>query len=122
MTRDLSKLMARLLPTAVLILSALAIVACGDGDNGSSAASPIASLAAGPAASPTATLAPTVSAEALTKRGPFAVGVTTLTLVDESRPTDAVGEPADADSRTLVTEVWYPAEGPAAAGESRDAP
>lgn len=32
--------------------------------------------------------------------GPFAVGVTTLTFVDTSR------------GRTLVTEVWYPAEAP----------
>ncbi len=37
--------------------------------------------------------------------GPFAVGVTTLTVVDASR------------GRTLVTEVWYPADAP-----GRDAP
>lgn len=39
--------------------------------------------------------------------GPFAVGVTTLTLVDASR------------ARTLVTEVWYPADAPGRDGPIR---
>jgi predicted dienelactone hydrolase len=122
MVGNLSKVMAKLLLAAAVALFGLAVVACGDDDNASPTASPQASPTAAAVASATATLAPTVSAEALTERGPFAVGVTTLTLVDESRPTDANGDAADADSRTLVTEVWYPAEGPAAAGETRDAP
>jgi predicted dienelactone hydrolase len=122
MVGNLSKLMAKLLLAAAVALFGLAVVACGDDNNASPTASPQASPTGAAIASATATLTPTVSAEALTERGPFAVGVTTLTLVDESRPTDANGDAADADSRTLVTEVWYPAEGPAAAGETRDAP
>jgi len=126
MTGHLSKLLPRLLTAAVVLLFALAIVACDDGDNASPAASttasPAGSPAAGTIASATATLTPTVPAQALAERGPFAVGVATLTLVDESRPTDANGSYAGADSRTLVTEVWYPAEGSVADLEIRDAP
>ena len=108
----LSELRAKLLLAAVVVLFGLAIVACGDNES----ASPT------PTASPTATLTPTVSAEALSERGPFAVGVITLTLVDESRPTDANGSRPGADSRTLVTEVWYPAEGAPARQEIQNAP
>ena len=108
----LSDLRAKLLLAAVVALFGLAIVACGDNHN----ASPT------PTASPTATLTPTVSAEALSERGPFAVGVITLNLVDESRPTDANGSYPGADSRTLVTEVWYPAEGAPSRQEIRNAP
>jgi predicted dienelactone hydrolase len=122
MTGHLSKLMARLLTAAAVVLLALAIVACGDDGTTSPSASPIASPAASPVASPAATQAATGSAEALAERGPFAVGVATLTLIDESRPTDANGSYAGADTRTLVTEVWYPAEGSAAEPEIRDAP
>jgi predicted dienelactone hydrolase len=122
MVRNLLKLVPKLLLAAAVVLFSLAVVACSNDENTSPPASPQASPTGAADASATATLTPTVSAEALTERGPFAVGVTTLTLVDESRPTDANGDSADADSRTLVTEVWYPAEGPAAAGEARDAP
>ena len=118
MTAYLSKLMAKLLLAAAVALLGFAIVACDDGQNASPTPSPVAS----PATSLTATPTPTVSAEALSKRGPFAVGVTTLTLVDESRPIDANGSYPGADSRTLVTEVWYPAEGSPAPLEIRDAP
>ena len=119
----LSNLMTKLLVVAAVALFGLSVVACGDEEeNGSPSGTPIASPAATLTASLTATPTATVSAQALTERGPFAVGVTTFTLVDESRPTDANGSSSDADSRTLVTEVWYPAEGPAAAGEARDAP
>jgi predicted dienelactone hydrolase len=54
--------------------------------------------------------------------GPFAVGVTTRTWVDSTRPTPQNGsEPAKA-SRTLATEVWYPAAGdPGATSAQRDA-
>ena len=122
MTGHLSKLMAKLLTAAAVVLFALAIVACGDGENGNPTASPVTSPVASAIASPPVTLAPTVSAEALAERGPFAVGVATLTLIDETRPTDANGSYAGADSRTLVTEVWYPAEGSVAEPEIRDAP
>jgi len=122
MTGHLWKLIAKFLPAAVVVVFSLGIIACGDdgatSPSGSATASPIAS----PKASPTVTLAPSVSAEALAERGPFAVGVTTLTLVDDSRPTDANGTYAGADSRTLVTEVWYPAEGSVNESEIRDAP
>ena len=114
MAGNLSKLMSKLLLAAAVALFGLAVVACGDDEN----ASPAATLTA----SPTATPAPATATEALAERGPFAVGVTTLTLVDESRPTDANGSYAGADSRTLVTEVWYPAEGSVADLEIRDAP
>jgi predicted dienelactone hydrolase len=107
--------MAKLLLLAAVALFGLSVVACGDDEeNGSLAATPIASPAASALASATATLTPTVPAQALAERGPFAVGVATLTLVDESRPTDANGSYAGADRRTLVTEVWYPAENPTA--------
>ncbi|MFQ5514117.1 MAG: alpha/beta hydrolase family protein [Myxococcota bacterium] len=61
-------------------------------------------------------VAPRSTAE-LTAPGPFAVGVTTRTFVDSSRPTPPNGSFPGAASRTLVTEVWYPATVP-----GRDAP
>ena len=122
MVGKLSNLVTKLLLVAAVALFGIAVAACTDDENGGSPATPVASPIASPITSPTVTPAATVSAEALTERGPYAVGVTTLTLVDESRPTDANGDSADVDSRTLVTEVWYPADGPAAAGEARDAP
>jgi dienelactone hydrolase len=42
-------------------------------------------------------------------RGPYAVGRSTLTFVDTSRPTPASGTCAAEPARTLVTEVWFPA-------------
>ena len=101
------------LPTiAALALAALLAVACGGGqDEGPSAT-----------ATPLATAVPTVAPQDLTERGSFAVGVSTLTLVDESRPTDANRAYPGADTRTLVTEVWYPAEGRTQPAELRDAP
>jgi len=114
------------LPTiAALALAALLAVACGGGQNEGPSATAVPTLAtATPIASatPLATAVPTVAPQDLTERGPFAVGVSTLTLVDESRPTDANGSYPGADTRTLVTEVWYPAEGRTEASELRDAP
>jgi alpha-beta hydrolase superfamily lysophospholipase len=52
----------------------------------------------------------------------YAVGVTTRTWVDPSRPTPASGSEAAKPSRTLVTEVWYPAAGSSATTPVRDAP
>jgi len=43
--------------------------------------------------------------------GPLPVARTTLTIVDASRPTPPNGAFPGAPSRTLVTEVWYPAAG-----------
>ncbi|MGQ9572128.1 MAG: alpha/beta hydrolase family protein [Dehalococcoidia bacterium] len=103
--RKLSPLRGALPLVAALALAALLPVACGDSQG----------------KGPSATATPTIALEALAERGPFGVGVTTLTLVDESRPTDANGTYPGADSRTLVTEVWYPAEADPQSGEVRNA-
>jgi predicted dienelactone hydrolase len=50
------------------------------------------------------------------------VGVTTVELADTSRPTEPNREYPGDDKRTLVVEIWYPAEGEATADELRDAP
>jgi predicted dienelactone hydrolase len=113
------------LPTiAALALAALLAVGCGGGeDEGPSATStPLATSTPVATATPLATAVPSVVSQDLSERGPFAVGVSTLTLVDESRTTDANGSYPGADSRTLVTEVWYPAEGRTEPAEIRDAP
>ena len=53
----------------------------------------------------------------------YAVGVTTRTFVDESRPTPANGTAAELPNRTLVTEIWYPTPGAVnATAATRDAP
>ena len=43
--------------------------------------------------------------------GRYGVGVRTLPLVDQSRPTPAHGNVAEQPSRVLTTEVWYPTTG-----------
>jgi len=57
--------------------------------------------------------------------GPYGAGVQTVTLVDTSRPTAPNGSYPGAPTRTLVTDIWYPAipngiaqqtNGPIAAG------
>jgi predicted dienelactone hydrolase len=50
---------------------------------------------------------------------PSAVGMTTLTLVDTSRPTDANGSCAELPSRTLVTTVYYPAAAGTPSGDAQ---
>ena len=50
----------------------------------------------------------------------WSVGVTTRTFVDPTRPTPANGTAPAQTSRTLVTEIWYPA-GPAEDGGADDA-
>ena len=45
----------------------------------------------------------------LSSPGPYAVGEAQLTLVDASRPTQAVGSYPGAADRTLPTRIWYPA-------------
>lgn len=108
------KLTSKLLLAAIVALFGLAVVACGGNSNSST---PPATLTANPTAAST-----TLPDEPLAERGPFAVGVSTLTLVDESRPTDANGSYAGAEVRTLLTEVWYPAQGVSSKQETRDAP
>jgi dienelactone hydrolase len=113
-------LRATLPAIAVLALAALLAVACGGGQDEGPSATAVPTLAT---TIPTpATTVPTPVLEDLAERGPFSVGVSTLTLVDESRPTDANRDYPGADSRTLVTEVWYPAEGETQSRELRDAP
>jgi dienelactone hydrolase len=55
-----------------------------------------------------------------TESGDFGVGMTTLDLVDTSRPTAANGDYPGADDRRLRTDVWYPAA-PSGEQETRDA-
>ena len=54
--------------------------------------------------------------------GPYRVGSRSVTFVDETRPTPAFGASPAADTRTLVTDLWYPAEGDADAAPAADAP
>src|SRR6266852_5656967 len=85
----------------------LCLPACGDSDH----------------ATITPTALPLTSAQVL-QPGPAAVGVTTVTFEDTSRPTMANGSFPGSPSRILVTEIWYPAEPGASppATENRDAP
>lgn len=43
--------------------------------------------------------------------GPYRVGTRSVTFVDESRPTPEFGASPAEDTRTVVTDLWYPAEG-----------
>jgi fermentation-respiration switch protein FrsA (DUF1100 family) len=59
--------------------------------------------------------------------GPYRVGTRSVTFVDESRPTPAFGASPAQDTRTVVTDVWYPADGdpagrPVAEGRAADGP
>lgn len=90
------------------ILVALLIGLAGCGDEAASN---------GPAPTPV----PLTSAQVL-QPGPAGVGVTTLGFEDTSRPTMPNGTYPGAASRTLVTEVWYPTDPSAPAGDNRDAP
>ena len=53
--------------------------------------------------------------------GPYAVGVRTVTFVDDSRALDARNTQPGAPRRRLVTNLWYPAEGVASDTEVADA-
>lgn len=55
------------------------------------------------------------------RAGPYAVGTRSLELVDESRPTPAFGPQPALDTRTVVTDVWYPAQGPPSDATAPDA-
>jgi Chlorophyllase enzyme len=52
----------------------------------------------------------------------YAVGTRTLTFVDSSRTTSPNGSFGGAPTRTLPTEVWYPADGPSGGAPTADAP
>ncbi len=60
------------------------------------------------------------SLDAARQRGPYGVGVTTIDLVDTSRPTEANGDVPASNERKLTVEVWYPADTSAAQPEARD--
>jgi pimeloyl-ACP methyl ester carboxylesterase len=66
----------------------------------------LAAVSAGVPAAPAGADSSRLAAE-----GTYAVGVRTETFVDRSRPTAANGTYPGAPDRTLVTTVWYPAEG-----------
>jgi predicted dienelactone hydrolase len=53
----------------------------------------------------------TAQSQELAAPGPYAVGFATLELVDASRSTPANGDYVGAPTRTLVTDVYYPATG-----------
>ena len=59
--------------------------------------------------------------EAAMSRGPFGAGVTTLELVDTTRPTEPNRDYEGAAVRTMLVEVWYPAGFAAGEPEERDA-
>ena len=89
----------------VWLIAVAFLSACGDDSNGAVTATPTAT----PTTTATPTAVPLTSAQVL-QPGPYGVGVTTMTFVDASRPTMPNGTHAGAPSRTLVTEIWYPAE------------
>ncbi|HXF51156.1 MAG TPA: dienelactone hydrolase family protein [Dehalococcoidia bacterium] len=60
--------------------------------------------------------------ELVSNRGPYAVGVTTLELVDERRSTEPNGDVPGSPPRKLTVEVWYPASANGSSAETRDAP
>lgn len=54
--------------------------------------------------------------------GPYGVGWRSVTFVDETRATPAFGTAPAQDTRTLVTDLWYPAEGDPTAAPTAEAP
>ena len=71
---------------------------------------------------PTTTTAPPAAANATAIGRTYAVGTRTLTFVDGSRTTSPNGSFGGAPTRTLPTEVWYPADGPSGGAPTADAP
>jgi predicted dienelactone hydrolase len=111
---------------AAALVIALSLVACssngddsGAGDTPAAVASPAASATIEQPA-PSATADPALAARE-TAPGPYDVSVTTLELVDTSRPTAAHGDVPESNERVLTTEVWYPAVADPAKPDGRDA-
>jgi dienelactone hydrolase len=116
----------------VLLIGAVAggvVLLGGDDDSGG----PVAAGGSTPTSSTTTSVAPTTTVAAPTSvpatepptTAPvkpintdrrYAVGTSTLTFVDSSRTTSANGSFGGASTRTLPTELWYPAEGDAEKG------
>ena len=64
---------------------------------------------------------------ALETTGPYRVGTRSVRFVDETRPTPAFGASPAQDTRTVETDIWYPARGdphaaPAAGAPAADGP
>jgi alpha-beta hydrolase superfamily lysophospholipase len=55
-------------------------------------------------------------------RGPYAVGTRSMTFVDEERGTPAFGATPAQPTRTVVTDLWYPADGNPDVPAAADAP
>lgn len=55
-------------------------------------------------------------------QGPFAVGTRTVTFVDEERTTPSISIAPEQPNRTIVTNLWYPAEGSPSPADTADAP
>jgi predicted dienelactone hydrolase len=110
--------------TVLVALSLVAVAfACGCGDDSDSGTAPTSTPTRTVTPTATRTPEPLTSAQVL-QPGPFAVGSTTMTFVDTSRPTMPNRTYAGAPSRTLVTEIWYPTDvqPSATAPETRNAP
>jgi fermentation-respiration switch protein FrsA (DUF1100 family) len=60
--------------------------------------------------------------DVLGKVGPYRVGTRLVTFVDHTRDTPAFGASPARPERTLVTDLWYPAEGEPDAAPVADAP
>ena len=70
----------------------------------------------------TETSAPRAAQSTIDTGRTYAVGTHALTFVDTSRSTSPNGSFAGASSRTLPTQIWYPAEGAAGGPPTVDAP
>jgi predicted dienelactone hydrolase len=103
------------------LLAMAFVCACGDDSDAGGLLASAATRTATPAATPTPE--PLTSAQ-VAQAGAYAVGVTTITFVDTSRPTMPNRTFPGAPSRTLVTEIWYPTapQPGTTAPQTRDAP
>jgi fermentation-respiration switch protein FrsA (DUF1100 family) len=54
--------------------------------------------------------------------GPYRVGTRSVTFVDDSRPTPAYGASPAVGTRTVITDLWYPADGNPDEGPLPDGP
>src|SRR5690242_17535532 len=101
---------------ACVIAAGIALLR-GDDDGARSAApttTPTTTAALPPAAAPAAATPTTVGRT-------YAVGTRTLTFVDSSRTTSPNGSFGGAPTRTLPTELWYPAVGASGGAPTPDA-
>jgi hypothetical protein len=111
--------------TMLLTLTAAALiaVACGSAEDGDGTDASVPHGAVGDLPSDTSPdgAADVVAGFDPTVPGPFGVGVMTEELIDDARPTPPNGDYKGAPSRTLVTEIWYPALEGAPEEPARDA-